>query len=121
MIQIDSYFSNGLKPPTSYGLCGIGYTNWKEVKLLPTLEATGLFPKNWHVTWRFLLKILGGGQTKGGKHVATDRFPTVMVLCKILCGSMYTLKRHFFFGGKMIIYLSFDEFQIMGVLKKTTP
>ena len=35
-------------------------------------------------------------------------------------GSMYTLKRHFFFGGKMIIYLPFDEFQtmIVGVLKK---
>ena len=49
-----------------YYLCGIGYTNWKEVKLLPALEATGISQKLAR-DLKISLRFLGGGQTKGGK------------------------------------------------------
>ena len=101
----------GLVIPTGEGEVASGLGSWH----FPQKMARDL-----KISWRFW----GAVKQKvvNGKHVATARFPTVMVLCKLFGGSMYTLKRHFFFGGKMIIYLPFDEFQIMimGVLKKTT-
>lgn len=106
MIRFDWYFSNRVKPPTSYGLCGIGYTTWRRWSFFQPWKLAfstkiGTWPEDF--SWRFW----GGGQTKGGKGVNMLRltdFQLSWCFANFFC-SMYTLKRHFFFEGKMIISL----------------